>query len=67
MQVYRIYCSLSLPSKPAVKNKVQKKIKKETPTKKIKHDKCVAVNLLAIKVLNNSIMYSRFSLRFKEI
>lgn len=64
MQVYRIYCPLSLPSKLAVKNKVQKK---ETPNKNTKHDKCVAINFLAIKILENSIIYSRFSLRFKEI
>lgn len=48
-----------LLNKSAVKNKVKKK--------KEKHVQHAAVNLLAIRILNNSVMYSRFSLRFKEI
>lgn len=61
MQVYKIYCTL--PNKSAMKNKVQKTPQNQKP----KHAKCAAVNLLAIRILKNSIMYSRFSLRFKEI
>ena len=63
MQVYRIYCPLSLPSKLAVKNKVQKK---ETPNKNTKHDKCVAINLLAIKILENSIIYQDLALGLRK-
>lgn len=55
MQVYKIYCTL--PNKSAMKNK----------PKKTKHAIYAAVNLLAIRILKNSIMYSRFSLRFKEL
>ena len=61
MQVYKIYCTL--PNKSAMKNKVQKTPQNQKP----KHAKCAAVNLLAIRILKNSIMYSRFSLRFKEL
>lgn len=59
MQVYKIYCTL--PNKSAMKNKL-KKTKKKT-----KHAKCAAIHLLAIRRLRNSIMYSRFSLKFKEL
>lgn len=55
MQVYKIYCTL--PNKSAMKNKIQK----------TKHAKCAAVSLLAIRILKNSIMYSRFSLRLKKL
>ena len=61
MHVYKIYCPL--PSKSAMKNKVQKPLQKQNT----KHAKCAAVNLLASRILKNSIMYSRFSLRFKEL
>ena len=61
MQVYKFYCTL--PNKSAMKNKVQKTPQNQKP----KHAKCAAVNLLAIRILKNSIMYSRFSLRFKEL
>lgn len=54
MQVYKIYCTL--PNKSAMKNKIPKK-----------HAKCAAVNMLAIRILKNSIMYSRFCLRLKEL
>lgn len=56
MQVYKIYCTL--PNKSAMKNKIQKKTK---------HGKCAAISLLAIRILKNSIMYPRFSLKFKEL
>lgn len=55
MQVYKIYCTL--PNKSAMKNKIQK----------TKHAKCATVNLLAIRILKNSIMYSWFCLRLKEL
>lgn len=55
MQVYKIYCTL--PNKSAIKNKIHK----------TKHAKCAAINLLAIRILKNSTMYSRFSLRLKEL
>lgn len=66
MQVYKIYCTLS--NKSAMKNKVQNKRnlgqKKKTKTK---HAKYAAVILLAIRILKNLIIYSRLSLRFKEV
>ena len=61
MQVYKFYCTS--PNKSALKNKVQKYPQNQKP----QHIKCAAVNLPAIRIVKNSIIYSRFSLRFKEL
>lgn len=50
-----------------MKNKVQNKRTLGQKKKKTKHAKYAAVILLAIRILKNLIIYSRLSLRFKEV